>query len=400
MVDNSERAFRLLCLRHGVELAYTPMLHAEPFAANRDYRNMAFDAWEPAFDQGRDDADRPLIAQLGGDDPKTMLRAARILEKHVDAVDINFGCPTEDARIGGHKSHSPRCRRFGAYLLPDVRLVKELVGTLASGLQSVPVTAKMRLLENQEASLEVALAIEEAGAAALCVHGRTVLQRPKYADRTRAGGPVDQSPSWEAITAIRRAVNIPVIANGGIGSRDDAVRCLGETGAAAVMSAEALLEDPALFEDRPLEASDSTNAPGYPSAEVQRMLGLAREFLDLAESYPSTLNYPPTKSHLFKILHRLLGADQAEARRRDAAGLPLDLRTELKLVLMRCKVQDLTAIRAALDEVEARYSVMPRPELGPPWYRRWRHLSPESTGARPSAGSKSSARPRRQMWRR
>lgn len=162
MVDQSERAFRLLCRRYGVGLAYTPMIHAEPFAADKEYRKSYFDAWEAAAWDGSADADRPLVAQLGGDDPETMLRAARILEPYVDAIDINFGCPTEDARVGGHKSHSPRCGSYGAYLLPRLPLVRRLVGTLASGLRKVPVTAKMRLLDTEAATLDVALAIEEA----------------------------------------------------------------------------------------------------------------------------------------------------------------------------------------------------------------------------------------------
>jgi len=381
MVDQSERAFRLLCRRYGVGLAYTPMIHAEPFAADEAYRRVYFDAWEAAQHRGSPDADRPLIAQLGGDDPQTMLRAARLLEPYVDAVDLNFGCPTEDARRGGHSSHSPRCRRYGAYLLPRLPLVERIVGTLAHGLQSVPVTAKMRLLDTEAATLEAALAIEHAGAAALCVHGRTAKQRPKYADRDPAGS-AGCAPSWAAIAAVRRAVGIPVIANGGVETRRDAARCLEETGAAAVMSAEALLEDPDLFAEEGAGASEGgAGAGGGPAAPARRMLRLAREFVDLAEAFPSGLKYPPTKSHLFKILHRLLGADQAEARRRDAAGLPLELREELKLVLMRCPVHDFAAIRAALDEVEARYSAAPPPPLGPSWYRRWRAFEPARAGA-------------------
>ncbi|CAJ1424484.1 unnamed protein product [Effrenium voratum] len=215
MVDQSERAFRLLCRRYGVHLAYTPMLHAEPFASDEAYRRSFFDAWEPAQLDGQQDADRPLIAQLGGDDPKTLLRAARLLEPHVDAVDLNFGCPTEDARRGGHATHSPRCRRYGAYLLRDPRLVARLVSTLSSGLRRVPVTAKMRLLRDRSATLELAGAIEQAGAAALCIHGRTLEQRPKYAKSRKE----DLAPDWDAIAEIRKVLNIPVIANGGIETR-------------------------------------------------------------------------------------------------------------------------------------------------------------------------------------
>lgn len=383
MVDQSERAFRLLCRRHGVDLAYTPMLHAEPFAADVAYRAMYFDAWEAASCDGNADADRPLIAQLGGDDPQTMLRAARLLEPHVDAIDLNFGCPTEDARRGGSNSHSPKCRRFGAYLLDDVPLMERLVGTLAHGL-GVPVTAKMRLLSDESRTLAAARAIESAGASALCVHGRTVRQRPKYADRDRTGA-VGAAPSWAGIAAVAAAVDIPVIANGGIENLDDAKRCLVDTGAVAVMSAEALLERPDLFLG---DVGD-----GDVGSTVARALRLAREFLDLAEAFPCNLEYPPTKSHLFKILHRLAGADQAEARRRVAAEQPLTLHQELKLILMRCPVHDFGALRRALDEIEARYQqAEPSPELGPSWYRRWRDLRASPKPRPVTAGAAKAAR--------
>ncbi|CAE7488350.1 Dus1l [Symbiodinium pilosum] len=288
------------------------MLHAEPFASDEEYRRTYFDAWEAADLGSAKDVDRPLIAQLGGDDPHTILRAARILEPHVDAIDINFGCPTEDARRGGHNTHSPHCRRYGAYLLRDPQLVAKIVGTVAAGLRRVPVTAKIRLLPHRQATLELAMAIEEAGAAALCVHGRTIAQRPKYAERDGLGQS-SLSPSWEAIADVRRSVNIPVISNGGIETRLEAVACLQQTGAAAVMSAEALLEDPALF-----SADRAGEVQADPQSDISRMLRLGREFLDLAETFTCPLKYPPTKSHLFKMLHRMIGADQATARRKEA----------------------------------------------------------------------------------
>lgn len=377
MVDQSERAFRLLCQRYGVGLAYTPMIHAEPFAVDENFRRTYFDAWEAAT--GDTKLDRPLIAQIGGDDPKAMLKSARILETyHIDAVDVNFGCPTEDARRGGCKTHSPKCKRFGAYLLHHPDLVEKIVGTLASGLRRVPVTAKMRLLTSLEDSVEMAKRIERAGASMLCIHGRTILQRPKYADRTRPGEVEGgMAASWEAIATVRRAVSIPVIANGGVETKDDALRCLDVTGADAVMSAEALLEDPDMFSE---QSERDTN-------EVRRRLRIAREFVDLAEAFPSALKYPPTKPHLFKMLHRLLGADQALCRQKADEGRPLTLLEEMKLVLMVCPAQNFEAIREALNKIEARYAQEPNVSLGPSWYNRWRSLSQDSQGSRGPVGT-------------
>ncbi|CAJ1331321.1 unnamed protein product [Effrenium voratum] len=212
----------------------------------------------------------------------------------------------------------------------------------------------MRLLRDRSATLELAGAIEQAGAAALCIHGRTLEQRPKYAKSRKE----DLAPDWDAIAEIRKVLNIPVIANGGIETRQDAVRCQELTGCAAVMSAEALLESPDLFAEEHMEE------PAIP-----RLLRLSREFLDLAQAFPCALKYPPTKSHLFKLLHRLLGEDQAEARRAQAAGQSLTKRQELKLALMGCPVHDFEAIRRTLDLIEQQSS---ESLLGSSWYRRWR----------------------------
>jgi len=84
MVDQSELAFRTLTRQLGVGLAYTPMLHARLMIELEVYRAHTFDP-EPR--------DRPLFAQLAGHDPAVLLEAGRHVQGHVDAVDINFGCP-------------------------------------------------------------------------------------------------------------------------------------------------------------------------------------------------------------------------------------------------------------------------------------------------------------------
>ena len=97
MVDQSERAFRLLVRRHGCDLCYTPMLHADLVVRDAAYRR----------DHVPDDAcaeDRPLIAQLGGGDPATLAAAAREIAARggCDAIDVNLGCPQACARRGGY----------------------------------------------------------------------------------------------------------------------------------------------------------------------------------------------------------------------------------------------------------------------------------------------------------
>ena len=92
----------------------------------------------------------------------TVLEAAQMIEEHVDAIDLNFGCPQGIARKG----------RYGAFLLDEPDVMVSLVKTLADGL-SIPVTAKLRLLPSRPASLELCKRLEGAGASVLTVHGRT-----------------------------------------------------------------------------------------------------------------------------------------------------------------------------------------------------------------------------------
>ena len=245
MVDQSELPFRMLTRKLGAHLCYTPMLHARLLGEVDVYRTVHFD---PHPD------DRPCFAQLAGHDPATVLRAAQLVAPHVDAVDLNLGCPQGIARKG----------HYGAFLLDEPDLVCEIVRTLATNLP-VPVTVKVRTLPSLSATVELCRRLADEGASVICVHGRTREQKKHL-----SGG-----ADWSAITEVVRAVDVPVIANGGIATADDVARCLDVTGAAAVMSSEALLENPALF----CANEDPTT----------------REYLDQARRHVS---HPPSSRHV------------------------------------------------------------------------------------------------------
>ncbi|CAK8992826.1 tRNA-dihydrouridine(16/17) synthase [NAD(P)(+)]-like (tRNA-dihydrouridine synthase 1-like) [Durusdinium trenchii] len=125
-------------------------------------------------------------------------------------------------------------------------------------------------------TLNLASRLEAAGASVLCLHGRTKEMKGQFT------GPCD----WEAIAAVRKRVNIPLIANGGIQTFQDVERCLAATGANAVMSSEALLEYPALF-------SNDTRCIYQDE--------LALEYLELAKLYQTP--HKQIKAHMFHFLY-------------------------------------------------------------------------------------------------
>lgn len=133
---------------------------------------------------------------------------------------------------------------------------------------SIPVTCKIRIFPELEKTLEYACMLERAQCSMLAVHGRTRDQKDNTATRA----------DWDVIRAIKETLTIPVLANGNIRDLEDVDRCLEYTGVDGVMSAQSLLEHPALF-DRRKTAVDRENQP---------LLGcqLLREYLHLASLYP------------------------------------------------------------------------------------------------------------------
>ncbi|KAI7729082.1 hypothetical protein M8C21_018406 [Ambrosia artemisiifolia] len=269
MVDNSELPFRLLCRKYGAEGAYTPMLHSRIFTENEKYRSTEFTTCKE---------DRPLFVQFCANDPDTLLEAARRVEPYCDYVDINLGCPQRIAKRGN----------YGAFLMDKLPLVKSLVEKLAQNL-NVPVSCKIRIFPDLQDTLNYAKMLEDAGCALLAVHGRT--RDEKDGKKIRA--------NWEAIRAVKNALRIPVLANGNIRHMDDVKRCLEETGVDGVLSAETLLENPALFAGFRTVEWVSDNEEGVQDGKLDQA-DLVVEYLKLCEKYP--VPWRMIRAHLHKML--------------------------------------------------------------------------------------------------
>jgi tRNA-dihydrouridine synthase 1 len=327
MVDQSELAFRMLCRRYGATLCFTPMLHARLFGESAKYRRAKFSTVA---------ADRPLIVQFCGNDPEVLLTAARHVEGACEAVDLNLGCPQHIARRG----------HYGSFLLENADLICRLVAHW-SRLLVVPVSCKIRILPSREQTLDLARRIEDAGCSLLTVHGRT-----KEQNKERVG-----ACDWDIIRAVKQSVSIPVIANGGVGTFAEGRRCQEETGADAVMSAEAILENPAMVA--------GISAPPSPT-------GMALDYLEIVERYPDTKKV--VQSHLFKLLHGPLCA-HPEYRRE--IGRPHRGRDFTKyLAGMRECVGQLAALHEDCATGPRCEAATCWPHVGPagyyPWYGRHR----------------------------
>lgn len=201
------------------------------------------------------DEPRPLAVQIWDNDPQVLAATGRRLahDLGVSVVDVNFGCPVRQI---SQKAQS------GSYLLRYPDRVGTIVARVAEACAPVPVTAKIRLGWTRETinAIEVAQAVEDAGGAAVTVHGRTAVER--------FGGSAD----WQRIAEIKPHLRrIPLIGNGDLKTPQSVVEAFARYGVDGVMIGRAALSRPWLFRQAQAALAGQP-VPPEPTMAQQRQL--------------------------------------------------------------------------------------------------------------------------------
>ena len=243
MAGVTDKPFRQLCKRLGAGLAVSEMTTADPRL------------WHTTKSQRRADHSGepdPISVQIAGHDPRMLAEAARYnVDLGAQLIDINMGCPAKKV-----------CNVYsGSALLQDEGLVARIVEAVVGAVE-VPVTLKIRTGWNRDNrnGVRIARIAEDAGIAALAVHGRT------RADLYQG------EAEYETIAAIRQAIRIPLLANGDIDSPQKAAAVLKATGADAVMIGRAAQGRPWIFREIAHFLSTGEILPEPSAREVRDIL--------------------------------------------------------------------------------------------------------------------------------
>ncbi len=237
MAGVNDIAFRQICLEHGCDITYTEMVSSKALSfANEKTRQLLDRAPNESM----------VAVQLFGHEPDTMAREAAWVESEMGDslayIDINMGCPARKIVKKGD----------GSALMTTPDLAAEIVKKVSRAVEC-PTTVKFRkgYAAEEDVAVEFALRMEDAGAAALTVHGRTAAQF--YSGRA----------DWDVIARVKDAVSVPVVGNGDVTCARDALMLRGKTGCDAIMIGRAAQGNPWIFEQvrAALSGGDEPVAP-------------------------------------------------------------------------------------------------------------------------------------------
>lgn len=252
MAGVADRAFRELCMRFGAGYCVSEMVSS---------KGIAYNSKKSAELMELSAAEHPCAVQIFGTEPQTMADAARFaLQYQPDVIDINMGCPAPKISGGGS----------GAALMKDPVICGEIVNAVSKAVD-LPVTVKIRAGFDSDHinAVEVAKIVEDNGAAAITVHGRT--REQFYAP------PVN----YDIIRDVKRAVSIPVIGNGDVIDAKSAKHLYDYTGVDYIMVGRGALGNPWIFREINAYLGEDKLLP-KPSLD-EKLSVLSRHITDLVK---------------------------------------------------------------------------------------------------------------------
>lgn len=222
MEDVTDPAFRILCKRYGADMVYSEFISSDALIRSIKSTERKLEIY---------DKERPVAIQLYGRDVESITEAAKIAEAaKPDIIDLNFGCPVK--KVAG--------KGGGAGLLKDIPKMLEIINSVAKTVK-IPVTVKTRLGwdNNSKIITEIAEQIQDNGAQALTIHGRTRSQM--YT------GEAD----WTLIGEVKNnpRIKIPIIGNGDVTTPERAKECFDKYGVDAIMIGRGSIGQPWIFEE-------------------------------------------------------------------------------------------------------------------------------------------------------
>lgn len=284
----TDAVMRTLCEEQGASLTYTEMVSA---------KGLYYGGSKTSDLTYMPEGAGPTAIQIFGSEPEIMAFAARELSSLKNEVlDINMGCPVPKVVRNGD----------GSALMRNPELVYEIVKAVAAAAGK-PVTVKIRKGFDTPNAVEVALAAQEGGAAAVCVHGRT---RSEY-----YSGSVDRS----IIKDVKEALDIPVIASGDVTDAETGMSMLAETGCDMVMIGRGALGNPWIF--RELDAAyKGLDIPPRPSDEEKTAMML-RHLEMLCELKGETTGVKEFRKYIIRYTKGMHGAAAVRRRANDVISL-------------------------------------------------------------------------------
>lgn len=243
MAGVTDLPFRLLCKEQGAGLICTEMVSTKAI----HFKNKNTESLMEI-----DERERPVSLQLFGSEPDLMAEIAKQIEhRNFDILDINMGCPVPKVVNNGE----------GSALMKNPKLVHEIVYKVSRAIKK-PLTVKIRkgFTEDSVNAVEIAKILEDAGAAAVAVHGRT---REQY-----YSGQAD----WDIIRQVKEAVSIPIIGNGDVTSPEKAEKLVKETGCDGIMLGRAVQGNPWLFSEILYYQETGKMKPKPSMEEIKKMM--------------------------------------------------------------------------------------------------------------------------------